>query len=82
MNLYSIRDKKANDFGTPMAMPTDAHAVRAFQQEVNRADTGNMLNQYPEDFAIYKIGTFDSYNGDIAPCKIMLLEAVAAKKPA
>lgn len=81
MKIYSVRDKKAAEFGQPMAMPTDAHAVRSFTQEVNRADTANMLNQYPEDFAIYRVGTFDQDTGDITPETTMLLEALAAKKP-
>lgn len=82
MKIYSVRDKRANTYGQPMAMPTDAHAVRSFTQEVNRKDDSNMLNQYPEDFAIYYIGYFDTDNGTITETgPQLLLEAVAAKKP-
>jgi len=83
MKIYSVRDKRANEYGQPMAMPTDAHAVRSFTQEVNRTDTANMLNQYPEDFAIYHVGTFDSETGCITENgPQLLMEAIAAKRPA
>jgi len=82
MKIYSVRDKRANEYGQPMAMPTDAHAVRSFQQEVNRTDPGNMLNQYPEDFAIYYVGYFNSETGTITESgPQLLMEAIAAKKP-
>jgi len=82
MKIYSVRDKRANEYGQPMAMPTDAHAVRSFQQEVNREDAGNMLNQYPEDFAMYYVGDFDQEHGTITETgPQLLLEAVAAKRP-
>ncbi|QXP08299.1 MAG: nonstructural protein [Arizlama microvirus] len=81
MKLYSVYDKRAREFGSPMAMPTDAHAVRSFTQEVNREDTGNMLNQFPEDFAIYHVGDFNQELGQITGQHNMLLEGVAAKRP-
>jgi len=88
MKLYSVRDKRAKEYGQPMAMPTDAHAVRSFTQEVNRADSANMLNQFPEDFAIYVVGDFDPDSGCIdnheegaADYPKLLLEAIAAKRP-
>jgi len=81
MKIYSVRDKRANEYGQPMAMPTDAHAVRSFQQEVNRTDSNNMLNQYPEDFSLWHIGTFSPETGEIQPEHNILLEAIAAKKP-
>jgi len=82
MKIYSVHDKRANEYGALMAMPTDAHAVRSFTQEVNRTDTGNMLNQFPEDFALHYMGEFNQENGQILPANTMLLEAVAAKRPA
>lgn len=82
MKLYSVYDKRAKDFGTPMAMPTDAHAVRSFTQEVNRQDPSNMLNQFPEDFAIYGIATFNTDTGTLdTDGPKLLLEAIAAKRP-
>ena len=83
MNLYSVYDRRAMEYTPPMAMPTDAHAVRSFTQEVNRADTGNNLNQFPEDFAMMKIGEFNQDTGAITPhAPTLVLEASAAKRPA
>ncbi|QXP08213.1 MAG: nonstructural protein [Arizlama microvirus] len=82
MKLYAIHDKRAETYYNVMAMPTDAHAVRSFTQEVNREAPENMLNQYPDDFQIVKVGTFDEETGEITPEHTMLMEASAAKRPA
>jgi len=82
MKLYSVHDKRANEYGAIMAMATDAHAVRSFTQEVNREDTGNMRNQFPEDFALHSLGEFNQETGLITHENVKLLEAIAAKRPA
>lgn len=79
--LYSVYDKRAQTFGQIMAMPTDAHAVRSFTQEVNREDSTNMLNQFPDDFSIHLVGEFNEDTGELKPERIKLLEAIAAKRP-
>lgn len=81
MKLYSVKDKRAKEFGAIMALPTDAHAVRSFTQEVNRKDEHNMLNQFPDDFAMYSVGNFDQDTGQITGEPQLLLEAIAAKRP-
>jgi len=82
MKIYAIHDTRANTYSSLMALQTDAHAVRSFTQEVNRADNGNMLNQFPADFALHSIGEFNEENGHITPHNEKLLEAIAAKRPA
>lgn len=79
--LYSVYDKRAREYGPIMQMPTDAHAVRAFTQEVNRADAGNNLNQFPEDFVLMRIADFDTETAQLSGEPEILLQAEAAMRP-
>jgi len=81
MKIYAVHDKQGQEYSSIMMLPTDAHAVRSFTQEVNRKDTGNMLNQFPEHFALYTLGDIDTETGTITPENTKLLEAIAAMRP-
>lgn len=67
MEIYVIRDNRANSYNTPFFQPTDIHAMRAFKTEVNRAHEANMIYLYPEEFDLCHIGTFDEKNGKLQP---------------
>lgn len=73
MKLFTVLDNKANVFNTPFPAPTDVHAVRTFQMQINHADAGNMLNFAPSDFDLYHIGDFNDKTGEIEPCTPNLL---------
>lgn len=81
MNLYSVFDKRAQQFQTPFALPAHAHALRSLTAEVRRVDPGNMLNLYPEDFALYHIAEFDPENGSITPFLDLVVEAITLITP-
>lgn len=81
MKIFTVHDKKANSYSTPMFQPTEIHAVRIFREEVNRAERGNMLNAYPEDFALYQIGEYDDESGTLsATSPGLVIEATACIK--
>jgi len=65
MNLYSIHDKEAKTFNTPIGAKHHPQAVRLFRTEINRADPGNMLYLYPDQFDLYCLGHFDEETGEI-----------------
>lgn len=64
MNFYSVYDKKANIYNTPFHAPTDVHAMRTFAMQVNDANKANMLHFAPDDFTLYRLGTFDDHTGE------------------
>lgn len=79
-NYYSIYDKKAGEYGTLMMKINDAVAVRELKAAVNKK--GNPLNEFNEDFALYKIGNLDIEHGifeqgeqDIKP--VLVVECAA-----
>lgn len=61
-NYYSIYDKKAGEYGTLMMKLNDAVAVRELKAAVNKK--GNPLNEFNEDFALYKIGALNIETGN------------------
>ena len=65
MNLYSINDSTAGEYGQPAPMNNDAVAVRSFGTLVN--EKGTIMNTKPSDFSIWKVGTFDTETGTILP---------------
>lgn len=65
MNLHVVAcyDHAAAVYGRPAFYATQGLAVRAFTDEVNRADKGNALHEHPDDFELYALGTFDDVIG-------------------
>jgi len=61
--IVSVYDAKAQAFGRPAFVGTVPLAVRSFDDEVNRKDENNQMNQHPEDFSLYDMGTFDDTSG-------------------
>ena len=61
MKLFSVYDKKAIFFDSPICVENDVQAARAFDQAVN--DPRTTLFKYPADFALYYLGEFDSGTG-------------------
>jgi len=69
MNLFcmAVRDRAANVFGTPYFALQIGAAVRGFTSEINRAAQDNNLYNYPADFDLYVIGTYDDATGVLTP---------------
>lgn len=55
--LYAIYDVKTQVFFPPMGFHNDAHACR--EMRAWYAKPGSMVSQYPEDFDLYEVGTWD-----------------------
>ena len=65
MNVYSIHDTKAERFTPPFLAPTDEEAKRCVFMAV-RGNSG-MLSQFPEDFTLFRVATWDECSGVIEP---------------
>jgi len=62
-NVYSIKDAKAGTYGNPFYAINDGVATRSFEQAAS--DPQTTIHANPEDFNLYKIGTFDDNEGII-----------------
>jgi len=63
VNAYCILDTKAQIYNTPYFLINDLVATRQFSVVVN--DKESMVSKYPEDYRLYKVGSFDMQTGKI-----------------
>lgn len=64
MILVSVRDKKAEAFHPPYAVPTKAIAIRAFGDAVLKG--GSDLSAHPEDFDLFMVAEYDQITGKVS----------------
>ncbi len=60
---FVVHDTKAQAFIPPWFLTTDALAKRAFADCVN--DKNHTFGAHPEDYNLFKIGTFDDQDGTV-----------------
>lgn len=64
VNIYAVRDDKLG-FSTMFTAVNDVVAIRNFASAVNTP--GTVMHEFPEDFVICRLGTFDDDKGVISP---------------
>lgn len=68
MNIYSIRDIKADYFMQPFMARNDGEATRSFAGAVNdSSNPNNMIARYPGDYELFSLGLFDEVTGHLDP---------------
>lgn len=72
MIICSVYDKKAMTFFPPFTCENKVVAIRSLEGTVN--SSGNVINRYPDDFALYTLGDFDEKTGNITCFDIKVLE--------
>ena len=80
--LVSIKDSQIEGFFPVICVEHENQAVRSFVQEINRPGESN-LYLFPEDFDLYKIGTFDDTTGQLEnlPSPLLLRRGRDSKRP-
>lgn len=58
---FSIRDSKSEIFSTPFLQHSHAEAERTLAHLSQ--DKNSQISQFPEDFDLYFLGTFDDVKG-------------------
>jgi len=61
--IIAVKDRAADLYGKPFYVRTRAEAIRSFTDEVNNKQS--QINQHPEDYDLYEIGTFDEDSGEL-----------------
>lgn len=64
MNLYSLMDLAADEYGPPFIAKTNEVALRQFKQLI-----GTVPADSRTDYRLVLIGTFDVATGDVEACK-------------
>lgn len=80
LEIFTVLDSKGAFFDKPWYEMSEASAIRAFSDGVNHADEKNMYYVHPEDYTLYKIGSFDNTLGEIKPIIPKALVTASALK--
>lgn len=71
LQAFAIQDMKAELFFPPFFQASKGQATRAFTSLAN--DPQTQISQYPQDFRLVCIGTFDDQVGELLPDKHLVL---------
>ena len=63
--IYSVYDSLAEAYMEPWFAKNDATARRSFSVAIN--EVGHNFNKFPQDFVLFKIGSWDADSGVIDP---------------
>jgi len=55
--IYTVRDSKTEAYLQPFFCLTRGQALRSFTEVCK--DTNHNIGKYPEDFALFELGTYD-----------------------
>lgn len=83
MCIVGVKDNVAGLFGRPIFTHSEAMAIRAFADELNRPDGSDELHRHPEDFDLYLLGHFDDVDGVVTgnDGSTILAKGAAMKRP-
>lgn len=65
INIYSVYDKVAKNYGQPFYVKNDDIAKRDFANFVSQP--GSIVNSNSEDFSLVRVGSWDSEKGLLMP---------------
>ena len=63
--LYSIKDSRVGLYEPPFAFSHEGQATRFWTDVVNDPEKRSAACRYPNEFALHKIGEFDSETGEV-----------------
>lgn len=80
-NVYAVRDVKVG-FQSVTIQPNDPVAARSFESTIINSDS--ILFTHAQDFALYRIGSWDSDTGRLIPeeLPVLVMEASSCLKGA
>lgn len=74
LEMFSVQDVKAGVFNPPQCFNNVETMKRAFTREFNKENS--MVNQFPHDFRVFKVGTYNDGTGEVTklPTPKLVLE--------
>lgn len=61
--LYTVYDRKAQQYAPPFTEISDGTAIRAMQDVMKNAD--HPFSSYPDDYELISLADFDEHTGEI-----------------
>ncbi|WNK13736.1 MAG: nonstructural protein [Microvirus sp.] len=65
--VFAIKDRAVNNYGEPMAMPSEQHAVRWFRDIVNSDPKDSAIARHPDDYDLYQVGEYNEETAALVP---------------
>ena len=82
LNIYTIFDSASGAYIRPFYAQSDGQALRSFTDISQDAD--HEIGKHPEDYSLFRIGTYDDNKGQLHPedkeCLATAMEVVAASR--
>ena len=83
MDIFTVYDSKSGAYMRPFYARSKGEAIRSFTTEVNSGSDTSLVAQYPADFTLFHLGSFDDEKAsfDLLPTPVSLgvaLEFAAA----
>lgn len=78
IGLYVYKDNKVNGWDVPFCSANDINAKRKMIMDGRNEAT--IISQFPEEFDLYKLGTFDTYSGTFEMAKDGNFELILSGK--
>lgn len=63
LQIFTVRDSKAEAFMSPFFMQANGQAIRAFADSVNGQN--EQFSKHPEDYSLWHLGSYDEATGVI-----------------
>lgn len=76
--MCTVLDLTAQQYGRPFFAVSDGSAIRGFSDEINHEDAQSILYKHPDDFQLFKIGSFDDSTGKVELSEPVMLIAGAS----
>lgn len=70
VQIFAVRDSKAEIFGRPYFSVAVGAGVRAFADAVN--DKTSEYSRHPDDYTLFLIGEFNDHSGELMPKKVQV----------
>lgn len=77
--VFAVLDSKVGSFGVPFTDQREGSAIRNFSDAVNDgSNPNNMWHKHPEDFSLYRVGSYNTDTGELIPEKLTALLTASA----
>lgn len=81
MQVYSLFDRASGAFGGPILAVNDS-IMRRSLTELLQAGQGDNISRYPDEFDVYKLGSFNTDDGTLLPQQPSMMFRVSSLLPA
>lgn len=71
LHFVTVFDKATMAYMRPWAALSTGQAIRVFEDEVQ--NPGSEIGRHPEDYALFKVGTFNDATGEMLGCEPLCL---------